>query len=126
MGALYDLFKTPAAYGEEEGKGLLHARIVNGTKVTGNALLTEIADASSFTMGDLKGMVSEVTGAMARHLAMAFIDKQVFMSRMDYQRITGCNKSMAQRNLDFWVEASILCRYGSGKVIVYYCKDMTL
>ena len=202
MGALYDLYKTPAPYGEEEDKGLLHARIVNRTKVTGNALLREIADASSFTMGDLKGMVSEVTGAMARHLAMgdmveleglgyfsvtlksqataarrevssatvrfghvhlracgelkkklsamrltrreksqekaemlpaeklamalAFIDKQVFMSRMDYQRITGCNKSMALRDLNFWVEASLLYRYGSGNQIAYFSKDLTL
>lgn len=200
MGALYDLFKTPVAHGEEEDKGLLHARIVNRSKVSGKALLTEIADASSFTLGDLKGMMSAVTGAMARHLAMGdvveleglgylsvslksnptavrrevnsatvrfgsvhlracgelkkrlstmrltrrekppervelppaerlalalgYIDKQVFMSRMDYQRITGCNKSMALRDLNFWVEASLLFRYGSGNQIAYFSKDL--
>ncbi|MDD4636738.1 MAG: hypothetical protein PHI48_13845 [Bacteroidales bacterium] len=200
MAAQYDLFKSPVAHGEEEDKGLLHARIVNGAKVTGHALLTEIADASSFTLGDLKGMVSAVTGAMARHLAegdvveleglgylsvslkslptavrsevnaanvrfgnvhlrtcgelkkvlssmrlmrreksgekaerlpaerlalaLEFIHKQVFMSRMDYQRLVGCNKSMALRDLNFWVEASLLFRYGSGNQIAYFSKDL--
>ncbi len=202
MGALYDLYKTPTPYGEVEKKGLLHARIVNGTRVTCDVLLKEIADASTFTRGDLMGMLSAVSEAMARHLtlgdvveleglgffsvslksnatadrsevnsatvqfnsvhlrvskemkkklssmrltrrekpddkpellpserlalAMQCLDIHVFMSRMDYQRITGCNKSMALRDLDFWVKASILRRYGSGKVIVYYSKDMTL
>ena len=59
-------------------------------------------------------------------MALAFIDKQVFMSRMDYQRITGCNKSMALRDLNFWVEASLLFRYGSGNQIAYFSKDLTL
>ena len=202
MGALYDLYKTPTPYGEVEKKGLLHARIVNGTRVASDVLLREIADASTFTRGDLMGMLSAVSDAMAHHLtlgdvveleglgffsvslksnatadrsevnsatvqfnsvhlrvskemkkklssmrltrrekpeekpellpavklamALAFIDKQVFMSRMDYQRITGCNKSMALRDLNFWVEASLLFRYGSGNQIAYFSKDLTL
>jgi len=202
MGALYDLYKTPTPYGVVEKKGLLHARIVNGTRVACDVLLKEIADASTFTRGDLMGMLSAVSDAMARHLtlgdvveleglgyfsvslksnataercevnsatvefnsvhlrvskemkkklssmrltrrekpddkpellpverlalAMECLRIHVFMSRMDYQRITGCNKSMALRDLDFWVEASILRRYGSGKVIVYYSKNVEL
>ncbi len=200
MGALYDLYKTPAAFGEVEKKGLLHARIVNGRRVTCDVLLTEIADASTFTRGDLMGMLSAVSEAMARHLTlgdvveleglgyfsvslksnatsernevnsatvqfnsvhlrlskemkkklssmrltrrekqeekpellpverlalvMEFFVKNVFLSRMDYQRLTGCNKSMALRDLDFWVEASILRRFGSGNLIAYFSNDL--
>ena len=69
MSALYDLFVTPVRKAESSSAPRLHARVVKGKTVTTSTLVDQIADASTFNRGELLGMLSAVSEAMARHLA---------------------------------------------------------
>lgn len=69
MSALYDLFVTPARKAESGSLPMLHARVVKGMTVSTSTLVDQIADASTFNRGELLGMLSAVSEAMARQLA---------------------------------------------------------
>ena len=60
MSVKYELFKSPVADRESGVVPVEYARITNGKTVSMDKLVEEIADASSFTKGDLKGMLSTI------------------------------------------------------------------
>lgn len=198
MSAVYDLFKSPKSDVENGGHPVLYARVVTHRTISCSKLVDEMADASSFTQGDLNGMLSTVSQAMVRHLSegdsvelegigffsptlkcsgsterseistasvqfanirfracswmkdkmaamrlqrkgkspviaersieerlsmvLEFLAKQTIMIRSDYQRLAGCDKTQAIRDLNSWMEAGHIHRYGSGSNIVYLDK----
>lgn len=68
MSAVYDLFKSPKRDVENGGNPVLYARVVSHKTISFSHLVEEMADASSFTPGDLRGVLSTITHAMVRHL----------------------------------------------------------
>jgi len=195
MSALYDLFVTPARKAESGSLPMLHARVVKGMTVTSSTLVDQIADASTFNRGELMGMLSAVSEAMARHLAegnsvelegfgffspslkckeakdgtaihaasvrfgnvrfrasswlkekmagmrllrkgksavipertieerlamaLHFLSTNRAMTRTDYERLTGCAKTRAIRDLNSWMENGLIQRFGHGTNVVY-------
>ncbi|MDD4636500.1 MAG: HU family DNA-binding protein [Bacteroidales bacterium] len=198
MSAVYDLFKSPKRDAENGGNPVLYARVVSHKTISFSHLVEEMADASSFTPGDLRGVLSTITHAMVRHLSegnsveleglgyfspilkcersterseistasvqftkirfrtcscikekmatmrlqrkgkspasvqksveeklsmvLAFLAKQTILTRSNYQKLVGCDKTQAIRDLNNWIEAGIIHRYGSGNQIVYLDK----
>ena len=198
MSAVYDLFKSPKRDAENGGNPVLYARVVGHRTIPFSKLVDEMADASSFTPGDLRGVLSTVSQTMVRHLSegysvelegigffsptlkcdgsterseistasvqfanvrfracswmkekmatmrlqrkgkstaiaersieerlsmvLAFLAKQTVLIRRDYQKLVGCDKTQANRDLNSWIEAGVIHRYGSGSHIVYMDK----
>ncbi|MDD4637288.1 MAG: HU family DNA-binding protein [Bacteroidales bacterium] len=195
MSALYDLFVTPVRKAESSSAPRLHARVVKGKTVTTSTLVDQIADASTFNRGELLGMLSAVSEAMARQLAegnsvelegfgffspslkckeskeesaihadsvrfgnvrfrasswlkekmagmrllrkaksavipertieerlamaLHFLSTNRAMSRTDYERLTGCAKTRAIRDLNNWMIKGLIQRFGKGTNVVY-------
>jgi len=196
MSVKYELFKSPVADRESGEEPVEYARIANGVTVSIDKLVEEIADASSFTVGDLKGMLSTISEGVARHLSMGesvelegigffsvgleckkgapekelknavtqfsrvkfractsmkrklaamhlvrkgkgaptpartveerlelvmtFLGKSPFMTRADYQRISGLGKSAAVSDLNQWIVEGVIFRYGVSNKVVYF------
>ncbi len=195
MSVKYELFKSPVADRESEEEPVEYARIANGETISTDRLVEEIADASSFTIGDVRGVLSTISEGVFRHLmrgesvnlrgigifsvglemkkvepekelknavvqfsrvkfrasalmkrklatmhlahkgkeaptplltvderlelALAFLKKFPFMTRADYMRITGVEKSAAVSDLNQWIAEGSIHRYGVGNKIVY-------
>ncbi|WP_455637841.1 HU family DNA-binding protein [Parabacteroides sp.] len=68
MCAKYTFYKNPPD--RETGEtGSLYAKIVSGGKVTTNQLAEEIADKSTFTSGDVKGVIKALSEQLYYHLS---------------------------------------------------------
>ncbi len=67
MSAKYKLVKSPPA-SQKEGESSLHARIVPQETVKINQLCEEISTMSSFSPGDIKGMLESFSLLLGRHL----------------------------------------------------------
>ena len=52
-------------------------------------------------------------------LVEKFLTGHPFLTRADYQNLVSCDKSKAVRDLNFWLSANKLLRYGSGTNFVY-------
>ncbi|MDD4636282.1 MAG: HU family DNA-binding protein [Bacteroidales bacterium] len=195
MSVKYELFKSPVANRENGEVPKEYARIVHGGMIPIDKLAEEIADASSFTKGDVMGMLTTIAEGLARHLsqgesveleglgifsvglerkkgepekdqkglmtqfsrvkfrasrsmkrklstmrlvkskectapsltdeqrlqvALTFLNKTPFMTRMDYQRITGLHKSAAIKDLNRWVSEGKIFRHGLGNNVFYF------
>ena len=68
MSVKYELFKSPVADRESGEEPVEYARIADGETMMSDRLVEEIADASSFTIGDLRGMLSAFSEGLFRHL----------------------------------------------------------
>ncbi|MDD2526284.1 MAG: HU family DNA-binding protein [Bacteroidales bacterium] len=195
MSAWYDLFVTPVRKAESGLAPKLHARVVKGKTVSTSTLVDQIADASTFNRGELAGMLSAVSEAMARQLAegncvelegigffspsvkcqeskeetvihaasvrfgtvrfrastwlkekmagmrllrkrksaaipertaeekramaLLFLKTHSSMTRTEYERLTGCAKTRAIRDLNSWIENGLIRRFGKGTKVVY-------
>lgn len=198
MSAWYDLFVTPVRKSESGSVPMLHARVVKGMTVSTSTLVDQIADASTFNRGELLGMLSAVSEAMARQLAegnsvelegfgffspslkckeakeesaihaasvrfgtvrfrasswlkekmsgmrlqrkgksavipertieerlamaLHFLSTNRAMTRTDYERLTGCAKTRAIRDLNSWLESGLIQRSGKGTKVVYLAR----
>lgn len=67
MSAKYKLVKSPPA-SQKEGESSMHARIVPQATVKINQLCEEISTMSSFSPGDIKGMLESFSLLLGRHL----------------------------------------------------------
>lgn len=68
MTAKYDFRKTPKS--KEDGeKDHLHPRIVSGGTVSTEKLLEDISHASTFTVGDLEGVLASLTSRILSYLS---------------------------------------------------------
>lgn len=52
--------------------------------------------------------------AVYRHL-----EEYPCLTRVDYCRLTGCDKKLALKELNSFIERGLLIRYGAGKMVVY-------
>ncbi len=68
MSAYYDFKKNPPRKGEEGEAPLLHPCIVSRGTISTRELLCEIARGSSFTIGDLEGVLAQLGEEIAYHL----------------------------------------------------------
>lgn len=68
MCAKYTFYKNPP--NRETGEtGSLYAKVVSGGKITTDQLAEEIADRSSFTPGDVKGVIKALSELLHNHLS---------------------------------------------------------
>lgn len=67
MSAEYALFKNPNPNKDDE-KTTLHARIVGGTVVDTEHIIEELKEASSFSPGDIKGLLQSLADSLVFHL----------------------------------------------------------
>lgn len=67
MSAEYALFKNPNPNKDDE-KTMLHARIVGGTVVDTEHIIEELKEASSFSPGDIKGLLQSLADYLVLHL----------------------------------------------------------
>lgn len=81
MSAYYDFQKNPSKAGKEGEAPLLHPRIVSRGTITTDELLGDIAHATSFTKGDLEGVLAALTENIAYHLREGY---HVELGRLGY------------------------------------------
>jgi len=67
MSAHYELFETPTPRANEQ-KPSLHARIIPSTTIRIDRICKEISSFSSFSPGDIKGMLEMLSDQIVRHL----------------------------------------------------------
>ncbi len=66
--AIYDFREEPPRNREEGEKPLLYPRIVSSGTITTEQLAKEIARSTTFTQGEVKGMIVTLADVLARHL----------------------------------------------------------
>ncbi len=71
MAAEYDFMKKPSSK-EEAEKQPLYPRIVSKGTISSKKLINEIAEASSFTEGDLEGVLCALSNKIAYYLAEGY------------------------------------------------------
>ena len=47
------------------------------------------------------------------------LEKYPCLTRADYCRLTGCDKKLALKELNSFIDRGLLMRYGAGKQVVY-------
>ncbi len=81
MSAYYDFQKNPSKAGKEGEAPLLHPRIVSRGTITTEELLGDIAHATSFTKGDVEGVLTALTENIAYYLREGY---HVELGRMGF------------------------------------------
>jgi len=71
MPAQYDFRENPNSKGDEE-KQPLHPRIVYYGTVSTRRMFEDIVEASSYTLGDLEGMMTAITERMAHYMVEGY------------------------------------------------------
>lgn len=67
MGAEYALFKNPNP-NKEEDNPTLHARVVGGIVIDTEHIIDELREASSFSSGDIRGLLQSLADSLVFHL----------------------------------------------------------
>ena len=80
MTAKYDFRKTPDPKGDSE-KQSLHPRIISSGTISTEQILEDISHASTFTVGDLEGMLASLTDRVLTYLTDGY---HVELGQMGY------------------------------------------
>lgn len=117
MTAQYDFVKTPKP--RKDGKPQeLHPRIVSRGTITTRRLLEDIHKGSSFTVGDLAGVIASLEDKMASYIREGY---NVELGRIGYfsAKLTGRLNGQSFKDLNAFVEQKRLTTYGRGSHLVY-------
>ena len=135
MAADYDFRRKPNEKGDGEVQPL-YPRIVSKGTIDSKRLFREIAEASSFTEGDLAGIMVAFQEKVSYYLSEGYhvklgeigyfsssLKARPVMDKKEYSQITGLLKGKAQRELNLLVENGVLNTRGYGNRIVYLKSD---
>jgi predicted histone-like DNA-binding protein len=90
MAIKFEFYETPNVSGEKTGK--YHARAVTYKTVTTDEVARNIQVSSSFTLGDVKGMLTALSNEIAKHLSGS---NRVHLEGIGYFQATlGCRKEV--------------------------------